>query len=510
MSVARKILSNTVAQLGGKLVTAILGLAVVKIGTNYLSIEGYGEYVLVYEFLTFFGIAADLGLFTIAVQQMAKDEKNIPKIIGNILSLRTILVIGTLLLAIGISFSIPSYQDTRIPLGVTIASLTVFFTILNGTITSVLQTKLKMEIASLTTILGKVISVLFMVYIVFWGFPTDTTMGFYMLMAAGVVGNFVMLITTHHFVRKITPLEYRFDFDIWRSVFKKSLPYGIALILNAIYFKMDAVLISLMRGQKELGIYGVPMKILEQFVIIPLYFMNAVLPVLTKAIKNEEEVPKEEKSKEGYLPKYQEIISHSFNFLSVMAVPLVVGGIILAYPIIFIISSPEFLSRLSEGFIGSDIALQIVLIALLFQFVNVLFVFILIAIEKQVKLLYINSVGVIFNLVTNLIFIPIYGFIAAAVTTVISEMIILVGSYMVAKKHLNFSIKFGKLFRIILSAGFMGVTVKILHLPTYNLMQNWNIILLVAIGAIVYTIMLFLTGVVDKKMLALLKKSKTA
>jgi O-antigen/teichoic acid export membrane protein len=506
MSVARKILSNTVAQLAGKLVTAILGLAVVKIATSYLSVEGYGEYVLVYEFLTFFGIAADLGLFTIAVQQMSKDEENIPKIIGNVLSLRTILVILTLLAAIGVSFAIPAYQDTKIPLGVTIASLTVFFTILNGTITSVLQTKLRMEIASLTTILGKVISVGFMLYIVFWGFPTDTNTGFYLLMAAGVVGNFVMLLATHHYVKKITPLEYRFDFDIWKNVFKKSLPYGIALILNAVYFKMDAILISLMRGQQELGIYGVPLKILEQFVIIPLYFMNAVLPVLTKAINSEKDVSEEEKSKENYSPKYQEVIYHSFNFLSALAVPLVVGGIILAYPVIFVVSTPEFLSRLSEGFIGSDIALQIILIALLFQFVNVLFVFILIAIEKQTKLLYINGIGVAFNLITNLIFIPIYGFLAAAVTTVISELIILVGAYMVAKKHLKFSIKFGKLFKIILSAGVMGLLVKVLHMPTYNLMQNWNIIPLVAMGMIVYTIMLFATGAVDKKMLNLLRK----
>ncbi len=109
MSIARKILSNTVAQLIGKIITAILGLAVVKITTNYLSVEGYGEYILVYEFLTFFGIAADLGLFTIAVQQMSKNEKNIPKIIGNILALRTLLVSGVIALAIIIGFSIPSY-----------------------------------------------------------------------------------------------------------------------------------------------------------------------------------------------------------------------------------------------------------------------------------------------------------------------------------------------------------------------------------------------------------------
>ena len=49
MSTARKILSNTIAQVLGKISVALLGLAVVKISTSYLSVEGYGEYILVYE-----------------------------------------------------------------------------------------------------------------------------------------------------------------------------------------------------------------------------------------------------------------------------------------------------------------------------------------------------------------------------------------------------------------------------------------------------------------------------
>ena len=78
MSTARKILSNTVAQVAAKLTVSILGIAVIKIATNYLPQAGYGDYLGVYEFLAFFGIAADLGLFTIAVREMAQDEDKIP------------------------------------------------------------------------------------------------------------------------------------------------------------------------------------------------------------------------------------------------------------------------------------------------------------------------------------------------------------------------------------------------------------------------------------------------
>ncbi|MFH1284754.1 MAG: flippase [Candidatus Peregrinibacteria bacterium] len=495
MSTARKILSNTLAQLLGKVLVAILGLVVVKIATNYLSVEGYGDYVIIYEFLAFFGIAADLGLFTIAVKEMSQDEKKIPYIIGNVLSLRTFLVAATMILSVVAIYAVPKYAGTRVPLGVAIASITVFLTIINGTITSVLQTKLKMGIASLATVLGKVVSVGFMVYVVFYGFPTDSETGFYMLLAAGIAGNFVTLFMTHHYVRRITPLTYRFDIDLWKEVLIKSLPYGLALILNTVYFRIDSILLSYIRGAEEVGIYGVAMKMLENFAILPLYFMNSVLPVLTKAVKEKTE-------------KYKDVIKYSFDFLAAMSIPMVVGGVILAYPIIFVVSTPEFLSRLPEGFYGSDIAFQILIFALLFQFLNVLFAFILIAVNKQSKLLYINGGCVIFNIVTNLIFIPIYGFRGAAVTSVLSELFILIATYLVAKKYLTFSINLKNLSKITLSALAMGAFIYFLQPVTYSYIQNWNVIVLIPLGIVVYGSMLFATKTIDRNTLALLRKGE--
>lgn len=495
MSTARKILSNTIWQIAGKFVITILGMVVLKISTGYLSVEGYGEYVLIYEFLAFFGIAADLGLFTIAVKEMSQNEEDIPKIIGNILSLRTILVIITMLFAIIAAFLIPTYVDTRIPLGVAISSITVFFTIINGTITSVLQVKFKMHLASITTVIGKIISVGFMVYIIFWGFPLDNEIGFYMLLLAGIIGNFAMLAATHYYVRKITVLKYRFDFDLWKSILKKSLPYGIALILSTIYFRINLIIISFFRGSEEVGIYGVAMKMLEQFVILPLYFMNSVLPVLTKALKEKSE-------------KYKKVIMHAFDFLAAMAIPMVVGGVILAYPIIFIVSTPEFLSRLNEGFYGSDIAFQILVFALLFQFLNVLFAFILISVDKQYKLLYINGGVVIFAIITDLIFVPIYGFRGAAVTSVLSELIILIATFVAARRCLEFKLNFINLGKIIFSALVMGAAVYFLQPITYKYMENWNVFALILIGIMVYTIMLFATRTINKDILNLLRKGE--
>lgn len=509
MSTARKVLSNTLWQMFGRFAMAILAVASVKIATNYLSLEGYGEYAVIYEFLAFFSIAADMGLFTIAVKEMSEDESRVEKIIGNILSLRTILVIVMMAAASVAVFLIPKYEGTRIPFGVAIASFSVLFTLLNGTISSVLQAKLKMHISSLSQIIGKAVMILYMLYVVFVAFPAApipgaeaagtaisaaSDLGFYHLVIAGVVGNLVMVLITNHYVRRITPLNYKFDWDLWKKVLIKAVPYGTALILSTMYFRIDSILISLIKDQSEVGVYAVALRVLEAFQIVPLYFMNSVLPVLTKAMKESTE-------------KARAIIRYSFDFLTALSVPLLVGAYVLAYPIIFIVSSPEFLSKLDTGFFGSDIALKYLMFALVFQFLGTLFAFVLLSLDKQSKLLYINLGCVIFKIVADLATIPTFGFRGAAVTSIIAEFLVMAAGAFTAYKYFKYKFNFVTTFKIIISAIIMGVVVKLLHPISYDLFQNFGIIPLIAVGAIVYGALLLLTKAISKDMLKMLKKS---
>lgn len=562
MSTARKVLSNTLWQTFGRLAMAILAVASVKIATNYLSLEGYGEYAVVYEFLAFFSIAADMGLFTIAVKEMSEDESKVEKIIGNILSLRTILVITMMLAASIAVFLIPKYEGTRIPLGVTIASFSVLFTLLNGTISSVLQAKLKMHISSLSQIIGKVVMILYMLYIVFIAFPAApaagaasgsvqglaalaatasgaaSDIGFYHLVIAGVVGNLAMVLITNHYVRKITPLNYKFDWELWKKVLIKAIPYGTALILSTIYFRIDSILISLIKDQSEVGVYAVALRVLEAFQIIPLYFMNSVLPVLTKAMKGTVAVAAGTASAtssaiaeaaktsaagaivkataaaeavtnaaEAAREKARLIVRYSFDFLTALSVPLLVGAYVLAYPIIFIVSSPEFLSRLNEGFYGSDIALKYLMFAMVFQFLGTLFAFILLSVDKQSKILYINLGCVIFKIAADLATIPTFGFRGAAVTSIAAEFLVMAIGAITAYRYFKYKFNFATTFKIIVSALLMGAAVKLLWPPIYGIFQNFGVFVLAFIGAIIYGALLLATKAINKDMLRMLKKS---
>lgn len=518
MSVARLILGNTAAQIFGKFLTALLSIVVIKLISNYLGTAGYGEYNTIYEFLAFFGIAADLGLFTISVREMSVSEKRIPHILANVLSIRTVLTVITMCVAVSAAFLIPKYAGTRIPLGVAIASVTTLLTILNGTLATVLQVHLKMQYVSLSLVIGKVVTVGYMLFAVFKLLPENPHVGFFHLLGAGIIGNLAMFAMTAHFVRRYTTIRYEWDFDFWKSVLKKSLPYGVALFLNTVYFRVDTILMSLMLPREvltragdgslvsvcetrlcsntQIGLYAVAMRMLEAILIIPLYFMNSVLPILSRALKQGSE-------------QAMRVLQYAFDFLTVAAFPIVVGGFVLAFPIVFVVSSPEYLSDLSKGFFGSDIALKILLFAMLFAFLNNFFNFLLVALEQQMKLLWLSGTAVIVNVATSMYVIPTYGFRGAAAMSVLSELIILVGSALLARRYIRYRLSLTTSCKALVSAILMGVCVFYVYEWTFPFMQAMNVLLLVPLGGLLYAGFLFATGAITKNHLALLRKGET-
>lgn len=492
VTIARKILSNTFVQIGGKVAGALVSVFIVKLITNFLGVSGYGQYVSVYEFLAFFGILSDFGLFTIAVREMAKEEGRESFIVGNVLTLRTVMATAVMLLAVGAAFLIPQYQDTYIPAGVAVASLSVFFGILNGTVSSVLQLHLKMQYPTFGLVLGKLVSFAYMVYVVYYGFTTPSTEAFNQLMWAGVGGNAVMVAVTWFYARKYASLTFRFDVDYWKSTLLKAWPYGLALILNMVYLRVGSLLLLFLKNPTEVGLYGVPARVLDILSIIPIYFMNSVLPVLTRKLKDSAE-------------SGAAVVQHSFDFMMVLVLPIVAGAQVLAYPLVFIVSSPEFMSRLSEGFYGSDVALQILVVSMMFAFISSVFNFTLIAMGFQNKLLYVSGVGAIVNVALNFLLIPQWGFRGTAVASVIGEIVIVGCAAWLLRRHLKFKLRFGSTARIAVSAAGMAGVVWWLRDPFYSVFENLNVVPLVAIGGIVYAILLCVTGVLDKEKLALLK-----
>ncbi len=514
---ARKILLNTVSQVVAKVIIGAFSVVILKMLTGYLGKHGYGVYKSIYEFLALFAIVADMGLYTIGVREMAKDPEREEMVLGNMMAARTMVIVLISIVAFGAAFLIDEFRGTIAPYAVAVASVASVFAILTGTVSTALQVHLKMEKNALGSMAGKLVAVIWMGIMIYLIYPhncspdavkflvndgsacsiSDGT--FIQLIVAGLGGNIVMFAVTGYFASKLVKIRYRVDWWFWREVLWKALPYGFALILNQVYFRIGSILLLNMKGAEYVATYSAPSAMLEAAGIVPLYFMNAILPFLTKTLQ----------AKDG---SHKAIIQTSFDFLLMSSLPIVTGTFLLSYQFIDIIATPQFLSDAATGYYGSDIVLQILVIALLFSFLNGLFGYILVASEHQDKLLIRNVFGAALTILLTWLWIPQWEVRGAAFANIITEFYIFVASFFLARRYVEFSINLKRFWKILLSTAVMGAVIWWAQVPTYNLahLGNKNVIILIPLAVVVYVGMLLVTGTLTKSMLKLVLKKRSA
>jgi O-antigen/teichoic acid export membrane protein len=90
MALAGKVAVNTVIQVVTKVVTTGLSLIVIALTTRYLGRYGFGQYTTAITFVTFFSIAADLGLTLVTTQLISRPGANISRVMSNLFTFRVI------------------------------------------------------------------------------------------------------------------------------------------------------------------------------------------------------------------------------------------------------------------------------------------------------------------------------------------------------------------------------------------------------------------------------------
>lgn len=506
MSLARKILGNTFAQVAGRFATALLAVIVVKILTGYLGQAGYGKYATIYEFLAFFGAFADFGIFTIAVREMSKDKNKEAEIFGNALTLRTIFTCTALFVAAVAVFFVPQYRGTVIPFGVAAAALSTFFVIMAGTYSAALQMRLRMEIAAIALVLGKVVTVLAIVGITQFWFPQASEKSFFLVVWAGTLGGAVTFLITAFATTRVFPVTIKWNAHLMKQLLYEAAPFAIALALNTLYIRMGILLLSLLLpqsvdgacagqfcGDTEVGSYAVATRILEIVFMIPIYFMNSVLPTLSESLAKKS-------------ARAAAVIRHAFLFLVVIGIPCGMLMMLLSREAAGVISAAEFLS--TPGHPGSDTAMRILGMMTPLAFCSVFFGFLLIAIGKQVTLIRINLVTVIFHLTINLISIPRFGFVGAAYSSLTSETVMLAQMIYFAHKAYPLSLDTTKALKVVLSGIMAGLAAYLVHEKIVGYGILIGLFGTSAIYFIVFSIALWKAKVISPEILRLLKKGE--
>lgn len=226
------------------------------------------------------------------------------------------------------------------------------------------------------------------------------------LAAVSIVTNLVTLAILYYGGRKLVGQiqSVRPDVSLMRSMAGGSWPLMLNHFLATIFFQIDIVILEWIRDARTVGLYRVAYSWLLAINVVPAFFTQALMPIMSRQAHEDRAALKR-------------TYTLAIKLLVMTALPLAVAFTFLAEPLTWVLGGSAYLP-------DGAIALQIMIWSIPIGWMNSLTQYALVALDLQRRITTAFIIAVVFNLTTNLIFIPQYGFQAAAITTILSELVL--------------------------------------------------------------------------------------
>ena len=213
-------------------------------------------------------------------------------------------------------------------------------------------------------------------------------------------------------------LKYDFDYDLNNNVIKSSFPFFISSSMLFLLQWIDVIFLGYYKSSSDVGIYSVAVKI-SMFSSIILFAINSIVaPKISDYFSSNK------------IDHLKHIIKASSKLMFFSTIPIL---------ILILVFSNFILNLFGQDFILGKTSLQILVLG---QFFNVLcgsVGYILNMTENQIIFRNITVLSVIVNILINLILIPIYGIVGAAIASMLSLALWNIISYIYIYKKFNIS-----------------------------------------------------------------------
>jgi O-antigen/teichoic acid export membrane protein len=402
----QSIFSNVIIAAVSRVIVVLLGLLATALTVRIISVESFGAYSLVLTIGTFLQLFADFGLYLTASRELGAEQGRITDVMHHIVSLRITLLSVIFFIGLISFFFISSLQS--LALLFVLLSVGLIFQSLSQLMMGVFQAYGSIWKATVGDIIGRVVQVVVLGYLFFQQSEGPLTG----IAAAFTLGLFTSFVIHAILVPHRGRLFPKVSVPAWRYLVRTSWPIGLMLVLNVVYFRSDILILSFFRSAEEVGWYALAYKIIENGLFFPAMLGGLLLPHMSAALASHAK------------SRAEEFVSQGLTLALYAAIIGVTMLIMFSAPIIMFIAGSEFTNSVG--------LLQVLALALAIMFVGNIFGFTLIALSQQRKLAVLYGLLVVFNIGMNTLLVPRYGAVAAAWTTVATEVIAMfTASYLV-------------------------------------------------------------------------------
>jgi len=423
--------------------------------------ENLGKYYFAISFTTIFAIFIDLGLANVLIREVAKTKDKAQDLLSSVLVIKIPLAILSLL-AVVILINLMGYPELTKHL----VYLSVICMILDSftlTFFSTIRGFHNLFFESIAAIVFQLIVLSFGLTVLHFGMGLRWLMG---ALVAASVFNFIYSVSLIKFKWRIK-LKPVIDPQLIKTIIKITIPFALFAVFQKLYIYLDTVFLSVLAGDRYVGLYQIAFKIIFALQFLPMAFMASLYPAFAAYwVKNKKQLAI--------------TFERAMNYLIIISLPISVGIIVLADKIILIFKS---------GFSGAILPLQITMAALLFIFLNFPIGSLLNACDRQKINTRNMGITLLASAAMNIILIPKFQAIGASITVVAANLLM----FLLGMSYVPKIIKIRPM-KIISTFLKVAIAAVVMGAVAFYLKSLLNVFIVATISGLVYFVLLFLFG----------------
>jgi len=393
---ASKILKNFSTMTGVKVASDVFTFAFFVVLSRTFGQDGIGQYSFGMAVTGFFAVFADFGLYNLNIKEASRKDGSLRDDFGAALILRVgYTLLGLAGLVIVVQFLPLSEQGRTIVL---LLGVYQFAYRLTYGFSSLFVAKERMGVVAGLEFVLRVVTSIAGVCIALWGGSLVLAVG--VLPAVAVIEVFVAFaLAVRHFGAPNLRVGWRFTLD----TAKRAAPYGLSGILFQLQSRVDVFLIGILLSEAAVGVYNAAYRVVFMLSFLTYYAGVAIFPAASRLYAESRE-------------QLGQLYATSLRIFVLLGVPAAVGIALVAselVPLIF-----------GEGFEETVVVLRLLALLVLLSGLKNLLSFFLMACDGQAKRVKNQWIAAVTNIALNLVLIPIWGVVGAALSVIFAEALL--------------------------------------------------------------------------------------
>jgi len=460
---------NTSFLTAASVLQKVISFAYFTLVARSIGVENTGIYFFAITFTTIFSVLADFGIGPVLTREASRSDENISEYFNIAFWSKIIFGLGAYLMVV-IFVNILGYGENT-KLLVYLSGITMFTDNLGAAFYSIFRARKNLIYESIGIVVMQAVTLVVGSLALFFKLPL------YWLILAYAIPSFLNVFYAGFFLKKVYGVSVHWSLNrkIFKMFIQMSWPFALAGVITRLYAYSDSLLMSKMLPASELGYWSVPYKISFAFQFIPSALSASIYPVMSALYLTDKQ-------------KIGELFVKSWRYLFAVVFPLSFGLIALAEPVIVKIYKPQFAPSVP--------VLKILLVSLIFGFLAFVTGAALNAVNKQKIQTYLLAFVWGVNFILNLFLLPRAGIVGAAFAALLSNAILCAGGYYFSAKEIVIdSVKILKYF----SQTFFPALLMAAF--AHFLSAKLHFIIVIVLSAILYGVLIVLTGAVDKNLI---------